>query len=103
MTTSSNLRVDVQKRVARITINRPPLNVLDIATMRELDATLARVLPQCEFLVFSGSGPKGFSAGAEGRDPAPERVGGMLGAFHPVFRRPARAEWGSNAPVHGYC
>src|SRR5437016_6446711 len=103
MTTSSNLRVDVQKRVARITIDRPPLNVLDIATMRELDATLARVLPQCEFLVFSGSGPKGFSAGAEVRDHAPERIGEMLGAFHAIFRRLARAECVTIAAVHGYC
>src|SRR5438034_5482243 len=103
MTTSSNLRVDVQKRVARITIDRPPLNVLDIATMRELDATLARVLPECEFLVFSGSGPKGFSAGAEVRDHAPERVGEMLGAFHAIFRRLARAECVTIAAVRGYC
>ena len=103
MTTISNVRVDVQKRVARITIDRPPLNVLDIATMRELDAALARVLPQCEFLVFSGSGPKGFSAGAEVRDHAPERVGEMLGAFHAIFRRLARAECVTIAAVHGYC
>src|SRR5260370_457649 len=103
MTTSSNLRVDIQKRVARIMIDRPPLNVLDVATMRELDATLAGVLPECEFLVFSGFGPKGFSAGAEVRDHVPERVGEMLGAFHGIFRRLARAECVTIAAVHRYC
>lgn len=103
MSATNSIRARVQRRIARVTIDRPPLNVLDITTMRELDAALIRVLPECDFVVLSGAGPKAFSAGAEIADHVPERVGEMLGAFHAIFRRLARAECVTIAAVHGHC
>ncbi len=90
-------------RTAWITLDRPPLNILDISMMRELDAALDRVLVQCDFVVFRGNGPKAFSAGAEVGDHVPERVHEMLTAFHAVFRRLARSEVVTIAAVHGHC
>lgn len=103
MSATNNIRVQVERRTARVTVQRPPLNVLDIATIRELDAALVRVLPESDFVVLSGAGPKAFSAGAEIADHVPERVGEMLEAFHTIFRRLARAECVTIAAVHGYC
>ncbi len=101
MSATINLRMD--GRTAWITLSRPPLNVLNIAMMRELDAALERALPQCDILILHGAGPKGFSAGAEVGDHTPERAGEMLSTFHGLFRRLARAECVTIAAVHGLC
>lgn len=93
----------LEKRVAWITLDRPPLNVLDIPLMRALDAALERALPQCDFIVFQGAGTKGFSAGAEIADHAPERVEEMLAAFHAIFRRLVSSDCLTIAAVHGVC
>ena len=93
----------IEGRTAWITLDRPPLNVLDISMMQELNTALGNVLPQCDFVVFQGNGPKAFSAGAEVGDHLPERVREMLTAFHGVFRRLARADCVTIAAVHGHC
>ena len=100
---TSTVQTRIAGRAAWITLDRPPLNILDISMMRELDAALDRVLAQCDFVVFRGNGPKAFSAGAEVGDHVPERVREMLTAFHAVFRRLARADGVTIAAVHGHC
>jgi cyclohexa-1,5-dienecarbonyl-CoA hydratase len=95
------LRLD--QRTAWITLARPPLNILDIPMMEALDAALDHAIPKCEFVVFQGAGPKGFSAGAEIADHTPERVEKMLSTFHAAFRRLAGADCVKIAAVHGYC
>lgn len=97
------VQLQIENRVARITLNRPPLNILDTAMMRELDAGLNQAIPQSDFLVFQGAGSKGFSAGAEIADHEPKRVGKMLKAFHAIFRRLAVADCITIAAVHGLC
>ena len=104
MTTGhETVQLRIEDRTAWITLDRPPLNILDIATMRALDAALKRAIPKCDFVIFQGAGPKAFSAGAEIADHTPKRVGKMLSAFHAVFRRLAAADCVTIAAVHGYC
>jgi cyclohexa-1,5-dienecarbonyl-CoA hydratase len=95
------LRLD--RRTAWITLDRPPLNILDIPMVEALDAALERALPKSDFVIFQGAGPKAFSAGAEIADHTPERVKKMLSAFHAAFRRLAEADYVKIAAVHGYC
>jgi cyclohexa-1,5-dienecarbonyl-CoA hydratase len=97
------IQFQLDHRTACITLDRPPLNILDISMMQALDAVLERALPQCDFVIFQGAGPKAFSAGAEVADHTPERVEKMLSAFHAVFRRLAAADCLKIAAVHGYC
>jgi cyclohexa-1,5-dienecarbonyl-CoA hydratase len=97
------VQLRMEKRVAWISFDRPPLNVLDIPVMRALDAVLEKALPQCDFVVLEGAGPKGFSAGAEIADHAPDRVQEMLSAFHSLFRRLAASDCLIIAMVHGFC
>lgn len=97
------VQLQIENRVARLTLNRPPLNILDIAMMRELDAALKQAVPQSDFLIFRGAGPKGFSAGAEIADHQPKLVGKMLKAFHALFRRLAASDCITIASVHGVC
>jgi len=103
MSDAENIRVRCEERTAWVTLDRPPLNVLDIAAMRELSQALDRVLAHTDFIVFQGAGPRAFCAGAEVRDHTPERVAEMLTAFHGVFRRLARSDAISIAAVHGHC
>ena len=104
---SETVHVRTEGRNVWITLDRPPLNVMDITMMKSLGRVLGRLLDApggaCDFLVFQGAGPKGFSAGAEVADHAPDRVGSMLAAFHHVFRQLGRAECLTIAAVHGNC
>ncbi len=103
MTPGESIHVHTEGKTAWVTLDRPPLNVLDIPTMSSLSRALAALTAECDFLVFQGAGAKGFSAGAEVRDHAPDRVAAMLAAFHEVFRRLARADCLTIAAVHGHC
>jgi cyclohexa-1,5-dienecarbonyl-CoA hydratase len=100
---SETIHVRTEGRTVWITLDRPPLNILDIAMMRALDRAIEQALPNCDFLIFLGAGQKGFSAGAEVADHVPERVSEMLQAFHAVFRRLARADCITIAAVNGHC
>ncbi len=97
------IQLRIEHRTAWITLDREPLNILDIAMMESLDAALERALPKSDFVIFQGAGVKAFCAGADVPDHAPKRVGKMLSAFHAVFRRLAAADCLTIAAVHGYC
>src|SRR5256885_1979274 len=88
------IQLRLEDRTAWITLDRPPLNILDIAMMRALDAALKRAVPKCDFVIFQGAGQKAFSAGAEIADHAPKRVSKKLSAFPAVFRRLGAADRG---------
>jgi cyclohexa-1,5-dienecarbonyl-CoA hydratase len=104
MTThAETIQVRSEHRTAWITLDRAPLNILDIAMMESLDAALDRVLPKSDFVIFHGAGVKAFCAGADVADHTPKRVEKMLSAFHGVFRRLAVADCLTIAAVHGYC
>jgi cyclohexa-1,5-dienecarbonyl-CoA hydratase len=98
----SNLRIESNERVARVTIDRPPLNVLDIGMIAEIGEALVSLLAQNEFIVFQGAGGS-FSAGADVADHTPERVGRLLGAFHRVFHEMGAGHAVTIAAVEGHC
>lgn len=99
------VRVEDRDGARWITLARPPVNVLDIATILRLQEAL-RPLPgraDLKVLVLR-SGLEGiFSAGAEVRDHAPERVGAMLESFHAVFRQLDGLPQSTLAAVDGRC
>jgi cyclohexa-1,5-dienecarbonyl-CoA hydratase len=73
---------------AWISINRPPLNVLDIPTMEELNEALRAVKAQeleVRALVITAEGDKAFSAGVDVADHTPDKVGRMVEVFHQIF------------------
>lgn len=90
-------------RTAWIALDNPPLNILDIPTMEEIFAALGGLPAAVEFVSFSGAGKRGFSAGADVRDHAPDRAAKMLEAFHGILRRMASSDWITVAAVHGMC
>ncbi|MBI3666809.1 MAG: enoyl-CoA hydratase/isomerase family protein [Acidobacteria bacterium] len=100
-----SLEASPQLQVARITLARPPLNILDIPAILELSQAIveAEERPEVRAVVLAAEGEKAFSVGVEVRDHTAERVGEMLGAFHQVFRVLARTEKITLAAVRGFC
>ena len=84
-----HIRFQIEDRVARITLARPPLNVLNIAMMREINSALNDCTQHRELaaiLFDAAEGTRAFSAGVAVEDHAPELVFQMLDTFHSVFR-----------------
>lgn len=102
-TASPCVRVNVEQHTAMITLDRPPLNVMNIAMMLQIHEAIVSLADRCDILVFRGSDEKGFSAGADIADHAPDRVGEMLDAFHTIFRELWRSPLITVAAVHGHC
>lgn len=85
----------------RITLDDPPLHILDIAMLQELRDALGRVKPDRHCLIISSTGEKAFSAGASVQDHVGDRVATMLQNFHDCFRIMARLDIVSVAFVRG--
>jgi enoyl-CoA hydratase/carnithine racemase len=63
---SSNVNIKVEDRVAVVTLNNPPLNTINTATLEDLIAAMEQVLADDEVkvIVITGSG-RSFCAGAD--------------------------------------
>jgi cyclohexa-1,5-dienecarbonyl-CoA hydratase len=84
-----HIRFDVSDGVARITLNKPPLNVLNIAMMREINTALEGLGddPLVKVLVFEAAeGSKAFSAGVDVSEHTADKVEEMIEVFHRIFR-----------------
>jgi cyclohexa-1,5-dienecarbonyl-CoA hydratase len=74
---------------ARLVLNKPPLNVLNIAMMREISAALESLSedPSVKVLVFEAAeGSKAFSAGVDVSEHTADMVDEMIEVFHRIFR-----------------
>ena len=81
----SFLRLEREEAVARLTLDRPPLNVLDIDTIVEMSRALREVEadPEVSVVLLTGAG-KAFCAGVDVEDHSADQVEAMLDAFHEV-------------------
>ncbi len=77
----------IESGVARITLNQPPLNIIDIPMLEEIHSALARIHSgnEAKVLVIDHQG-KAFSAGVSIRDHTPDKVSDMIEKFHGMFR-----------------
>jgi len=98
-----NIIFETQEDKAFLTINRPPLNVLNIATMEEMNDALSSLVDNKEVkvLVISGSGEKAFSAGVDVADHTEDKVEKMLQVFHDIFRNLAKLDQVTVAALKG--
>jgi len=78
-----------QDSVVKITLNKPPLNVLNIEMMREINGVLEGLDsdPSVKVLVFEAAeGSKAFSTGVDVSEHTAEQVDEMIEVFHRIFR-----------------
>ena len=99
------LSVEKTGRSISIAWERPPLNVLDISLLRELDDALSSCVAQSEvdIVIIRGMGERAFSAGVDIRDHTPEKVPEMLKVVHGVIRKLLALPQVSVAGVRGLC
>jgi cyclohexa-1,5-dienecarbonyl-CoA hydratase len=84
-----HIKFEKQDGVARLMLNKPPLNVLDIAMMREINAALEKLAGDLStrVLVFEAAeGSKAFSAGVDVSEHTADKVEEMIEVFHRIFR-----------------
>jgi len=98
------IAVELQIPVVRITLNHPPLNVMDMEMMGELVAALEQVeaIAEISTVVFAGS-ERAFSAGVDIAAHAPDALRNMLTAFHSVIRAVASTKKLTIASVRRHC
>ena len=98
-----NIIFETEKDKAFLTIDRPPLNVLNIATMEEMNDALSFLIDNQDIkvLVISSSGEKAFSAGVDVAEHTEEKVEKMLQVFHDVFRNLAKLDQVTVAALKG--
>ncbi len=82
-----NIIFQRKEGIARITLNHPPVNILDIPTMKEIVGVLDGLQrdEETKVLVFAGNG-KAFCAGVDVKDHTADKVDEMVEVFHRIFR-----------------
>ncbi len=102
--TLTRIAVDLQPPLARIRLQNPPLNIIDISMMEELSQGLAEIEARPEIVAFVVSGSqKAFSVGVDVAAHTPDKVEQMLAKFHAVIRAIVASKKVSIAAVHGHC
>jgi len=99
-----NIIFDVKEDRAFLTINRPPMNILNIATMEEMNDAITSLIDNKEIkvLILTSSGEKAFSAGVDVTEHTEEKVEEMLRVFHDVFRNLSKLNQVTVAAVKGF-
>ncbi len=100
-----NVLIERSDRTAFITLNRPPLNVLNLAMLRELKDAVDSVRSDdaVDLLVLRGNGERAFCAGVDVKDHTREKVPEMLETVHGVIRSLLSLPQVTIALVRGAC
>ncbi len=79
----------INDTVARLALNSPPLNIINLAMMAEIGAAVESLKnkPEVRVLVIETvTGSKAFSAGVDVSDHTEDKVHDMIYGFHRIFR-----------------
>ncbi len=103
-TAFTRITVALQPPAAHITLNNPPLNVIDVQMMDELRAALEQIDLRAEIsvIVFAGS-EHAFSSGVDVAVHTPDKVREMLTVFHSVIRSVVNNSKLTIASVRRHC
>src|SRR5438445_3775708 len=103
-TTVNRVTVETHLQLARITLTRPPLNVIDFQMMDELLAALQQLEQRSEVsVVIMSGGQRAFSAGVDVALHTTELVQTMLQKFHGVILALTKFPKITIAEVRGAC
>jgi len=99
-----NIEVSINNGIGIITLNRPPLNVLNIAMMNEINDILDswREDKDMKVVLFKAKG-KCFSAGVDVGEHMGDLAPKMIDAFHGIFRRMDKLGCLTVASVYSSC
>ncbi|HEX5760876.1 MAG TPA: enoyl-CoA hydratase/isomerase family protein [Thermoanaerobaculia bacterium] len=102
---SEGVRLAREGRIATLTLDRPPLNVLDLPTLEALRAAAAGLAREegLQLVVVRGAGGRAFSAGVAVQDHTREKIAAALPAFHAAIRAVRAVPAPTLAAVQGHC
>jgi cyclohexa-1,5-dienecarbonyl-CoA hydratase len=90
-------------RVATVLLHRPPLNIINLEMLDELNTAWSEIEDlKTQVVVISGAGDRAFSAGVDVADHAPGKIETMLENFHRMVLRIRKSDCVSVAAVHGH-
>jgi enoyl-CoA hydratase/carnithine racemase len=97
-----NILYTKQGYIGTLTLNRPPANAINLATLLDIDKALdeAEADKEIRCLIITGAGEKGFSAGFDVSDPAGAGATGPKG--QEVWTRIDRLSKPVIAAINGY-
>ena len=104
MTGLKNLKFEKTDGVARITLNRPKFNMMNIEMMSELNGLLEDLLKDDDLkcITINAEG-KHFCTGVEVADHKPDQVDDMIATFNRIFELTEQLEVPIIAIVQGFC
>jgi cyclohexa-1,5-dienecarbonyl-CoA hydratase len=99
-----NIETDFKEGLGTITLNRPPVNILNIAMMEEINDVLKgwQGKKDLKVVLFNARG-KCFSAGVDVGEHMGDLAPKMIGAFHRMFRLMDTLGIPTVASVYGSC
>jgi cyclohexa-1,5-dienecarbonyl-CoA hydratase len=102
--TYDNIEVSIENGLGTITLNRPPVNVMNIAMMEEINEVLDswRGEKDLKVVLFNAKG-KCFSAGVDVGEHMGDLAPKMIEAFHGIFRRMYKMGALTVASAYGSC
>ncbi len=100
----THLMVSLQAPVTRVILANPPVNVIDLPMMDELQSVLQEIEQRTDIvgLVFAGS-DRAFSAGVDVGIHTPDQAREMLTKFHTVIKTVTASKKVTIAAVRGTC
>jgi cyclohexa-1,5-dienecarbonyl-CoA hydratase len=99
-----NIIFETKEDSALLTIHRPPMNILNIATMTEMNDAITTLNENknVKVLIIAGSGEKAFSAGVDVTEHTKDKVEEMLRVFHDIFRNLSQLDQVTIAATKGF-
>jgi cyclohexa-1,5-dienecarbonyl-CoA hydratase len=101
---TSRVEVDVTLPIVRVQLINPPLNIIDLPMMLELQHALGEIESRTDIstILFQGDA-RAFSVGVDIKAHLPEQVHEMLTSFHAVIRAIVASRKVTIAAVRGTC
>ena len=102
---SDLVRLERSARAAAVVFSRPPLNILDLELLAELDAVVSDLAgdESLQVVTLAGAGEKAFSAGVSVQDHTPDKIDRMLLSFHGGIAKLRALDAFTIALVDGHC
>lgn len=93
MSEYAHLSTSVEGGIATITLDRPPVNVLNLSMMAELNDVMKSLAARADLAAIAlRARGKAFSAGVDVADHTPDKVADMIRLFHGIFRKMASTD-----------
>jgi len=90
-------------RIASIVLNRPPLNIISLEMLDELNSAWSEVEDlKAQVAIISAAGDRAFSSGVDVADHMPGKVEAMIEKFHHFIVRIRKSECITIAAIHGH-